>query len=220
MTPDMNLSTYLDLRPFLFHTTALENKASILNGMRLFSAETFVARAVPPIPFALDKRRERSVALLLTDGSTVTIRDQKPLASGHIDFESGWDLQRLTRRLNQLVFLWPGTLNGPIGPGRSHANRYVRAGEALLFLRMPAASLLTETRGLFASVNSGSPRTVNGLKSRRGGDTFLLAEFFTGSPSDVVEVAFDTTVDLPPTSECSADGLNWLPLKSADTSHN
>lgn len=130
--------------------------AQILRSMRLFSTETLVAQAAEPVPFALDERRQANFKLLLADGGIVTVRDQKPLASGHIDFDTGWDVQLLTRRLNRLVFLWPGTSGGPVPSGLRHADRYARDGEALWFLRLPAESVLTEARGLFALVNSGS----------------------------------------------------------------
>ena len=38
---------------------------------------------------------------------TILIRDQKPLVSGAIEFEEGWDLMRFVGYVNQHVFFWP-----------------------------------------------------------------------------------------------------------------
>jgi hypothetical protein len=200
----MELSKFCTTRRYLFHTTAFSNLERIRKERRLLSTAQLVLLA-PQFPsFSLSERRPVRATLELADGS-VDVRDQDPLHQGNIAFEVGWDLERLVRTLNGLVFFWPGTSGGPVESGRNHADRYRGEGESLAFLRVESSVLLKQSSARFARVNSGSPRCVNGKKSYRGSNTFLPLTQFPGRPSHVVEVVFENFVSLPEETEWSAN---------------
>jgi uncharacterized protein DUF7002 len=198
----MELDRFLDLRPILFHTTALANLDRIKAERCLQSTQSLSARAAPPVAFSLDRRRATVATLRLIPGGTVHVRDQAPLYEGNIRFEGDWSFGHLVRRLNQLVFFWPGTNKGPNDYGLRHAARYQDAAAELAFLRLPSRSVVDEST-LFSSVNSGSPRFSNGKPSVRGPGTFLPASQFAQPPSGVVEVVFEASLGLPPETEWS-----------------
>jgi hypothetical protein len=164
-----------------------------------------VHSAITPATFGLSDRRE-VFAYLKLRGGRACIRDLMALHGGHIAFDPGWNLARLVEYLNGFVFFWPGATGGPIDHGIRHAERYLAVGEHLAFLRIPTESLPLGD-ALFSSVNSGSPRTANGRKSRRGSETFVPADRFVRSPSQVVEVVFQDSIELPDSTEWS-DRLN------------
>jgi hypothetical protein len=58
---------------------------------------------------------------------------------------------------------------------------------------------------LFCRYSSGSPRCVDGEKSRRGLDTFTSANRFPGNRSEVVELTFPGGVTLPRSTECGPE---------------
>lgn len=194
----MDLSQFTKLRPYLYHTTAQGNLERIHAEKRLRSAAALVKAAGSDL--SLSERRPTSVVLTFEYGADVTLRDQRPLHAGAIEFEGGWTLPTLVEHLNGHVFFWPGTANGPIPSGVRHAHRYVQAGESLLFLRIPTKALM-EATPRFSIVNSGSPRYSGGVKSKRGPETFRQAAAFLESPGRVIEVVFAGAVDLPATTE-------------------
>lgn len=93
---------------------------------------------------------------------------------------------------------------------------YHDAGEALAILRAPFRSLQQQHKRFrpeFCKYNSGSPRCNNGNRSPRGADTFLPERAFAGAPSDVVEVTFRDSVELPPDTEVAGSLTgSWAPL--------
>ena len=153
----MELARFVSIRPILYHTTAFANLKRIEAERCLWSTESLAARAIHPLAFSLDQRRPTVVPLQFLSGGPVSVRDQAPLYEGNVRFEDDWSLSRLIRRLNQLVFFWPGTTKGPNEYGQRHAARYQDAAENLAFLRLPSRSVVAES-ALFSSVNSGAPR--------------------------------------------------------------
>lgn len=190
-----DISQFSNLRPFLYHLTAESNVPLIQAARELRSAEIIFrsARAQDLLP----RRRQEHLVLKTREGK-VHIRDQKPLHAGSIDFEPGWDLDRLVLELNRLVFFWPGTSMGPNRYGWNHFARF--QAESPMILRVHINDFLETNcniQPLFARVNSGAPRCSGGRQSPRGNTTFSPAEAFAGAPSNVVEVTFRGKVILP-----------------------
>jgi hypothetical protein len=204
----MDLSTYLESQPYLFHTTAALNVDGLRRDKRIYSAESLLSEAVGR-PFALDEIRPKSITFERVDGGTVVVRDV-PFAEGAIQYEDGWDRARFMRRLNRLVFFWPGKPDGQLRRnGRNHYDRYVGAQEKLAVLRIRAGDLIRDANTFFSRVNSGAPRTSSGKKGLRGSGTFRQPGSFDGSPADVIEVAMEHFIDLPANTEISNDLVHW-----------
>jgi len=208
----MEAADFTRLRPFLIHTTARANLPQLFADGRLMSTRKLFERSSARPTFSLEVRRLASADLQFAKGHAI-VRDQRPLHEGHIEFTGGWDLRTLVARLNSLVFLWPATPLGPVPAGLRHAGRYLRQGEELGFIRIRSDIVALEASALFATVNSGSPRSVGGIKSRRGPDTFRSLSRFNDPPGAVVEVAF-TDLLLPPEAEWSTTlSGDWQPWR-------
>jgi hypothetical protein len=166
---------------------------------RLFPAQTLMQRAGQT---DLMRARRIDPAQVRIFGSLVSIRDQAVLHSRNIQFPPGYKLEDFIESLNQRVFFWPGTGDGPIDYGIRHFQRY--QAECPAILRVALQSMLSANPSVaprFCRFNSGSPRCSHGRKSPRGPDVFLLTEDFSGTPSDVVEVTFDAEISIPIDSE-------------------
>jgi hypothetical protein len=161
----------------------------------------------------LRKRRLESMQFLLGT-ATVSVRDQAPLYPGNIRFEGGWSFEDFVQSLNERVFFWPGSLNGPIGYGQRHFARY--ASEDPAILRISTADLYKANRGvspLYCPYNSGSPRWSWGVASLRGPKTFVSCTEADYGPSRVVEVTFLEKVKLPALVEIGdINGRVWRSL--------
>ena len=96
----IEVNRLIQLRPFLFHLTARENLAGIRAGGFLKPASHWLRMA----DRGGEIRLKRLGALkMFVDGHRVVVRDQSPLAAGHIAFDEGWDLARLVEALNDRV---------------------------------------------------------------------------------------------------------------------
>lgn len=210
----MDLDRYVALRPVSYHTTSADNLPLVRATGALICAERLLAHM--PAGRLSERRKHHWSGHL--DERTVVVRDQEPLHAGSIAFEPGWDIARLVRRLNQLVYFWPGTARGPIDYGERHHARY-RERERLVTLRVGTRALLdtNPSRPLFSRYNSGAPRVTAGRKSPRGAATFLHAAAFPGRPSEVVELVFEERVALPMSATEIAESLDgpWLPLRTS-----
>jgi hypothetical protein len=205
-----DIASYSKLRPFLYHLTHRENLPQLQVSMRLESAERLLKSCGQTEQ--VRNRRERS-AVLKIDSNSVRVTDQVPLYAANIEFEAGWDFDRLIAHLNQFVFFWSGNEDGPVAHGQRHFRRYSQ--EQPVMLRVPFASLVSSNRctPLFCRYNSGSPRCVRGRKSPRGNSTFLEAPACDFARSDVVEVAFKGFVWLPVDIQFHNDRREWVPLE-------
>jgi hypothetical protein len=136
------------------------------------------------------------------DGSSVSLRDQKPLIAGNMELTGGLTFPDFVKVLNARAFFWPGNNEGPIRSGTNHFRRYANEHPAILRCRFK--SLLLENpfaEPLFCPYNSGAPRVVNGKKSPRGPNTFVKACDFSRTGGKVVEVTFVGEIKLPPDTE-------------------
>ncbi|QDT15921.1 hypothetical protein CA12_20190 [Alienimonas californiensis] len=153
------------------------------------------------------------------DGRMLYLTDQKPLALGAIAWEEGWDAARWLRRLDTLVFLWPGDEHGPRGYAKAHGEKYDRqaagGGPAPVLLRVPFADALAANPSLmplFCRYNSGGPRAQPSGGSPRGDSTFRPANECDFTPGRVQELAFDRGPVALPTSTAVRSESDWEPL--------
>ena len=187
------------LRPVLYHTTRAENLAAIrADGVLKSAAE------VRGGPAEGDQPRGGWVPIV-RGGRTTFLCDQKPLHLAAVDWEPGWDGPRWLRRLDELVFLWPGAEDGPIAYGWRHRAVYRRAHEAgalkSVTLAVPTADLFAANPGrepLFCKYNSGAPTFR--ARSPRGGSTFVPAGDAPFTAGAVKECVFERSVALPPST--------------------
>jgi hypothetical protein len=205
------IEAFANARPYLFHLTHSDNLKHIRELARLFPASVLMRRARHA---ELIRSVRRGPRHLVMDGRAITIRDQDRLHKGNMHVPNGFTFEDLVEILNGRVFFWPGAAGGPISYGVRHFERY--QSENPVIIRVRSESLLGANEGIsprFCRYNSGSPRCSNGNRSPRGPDTFLLAAEFDGTPSKVVEVTFDTTIQLPANAEIGEQpGGPWKKL--------
>jgi hypothetical protein len=193
---------YEALRPYVYHTSPIQNATRIIGLRRLDPTATLLklgGRAD-----LLRRRRDKDHTLQL-DGDPVVIRDQKPLNPANIDFAAGWGLPDLVEYVNRRIFFWPGDAQGFISSGSNHFNRY--ANEHPVIFRVRLRSLLTANPGVqpqFSAYNSGAARQNQGKRIPRGPNTHVLASRFKGTPGEVREIAFTTSLLLPPDTDVAS----------------
>lgn len=200
------LAEFAELRPYLFHLVNRKNLPVLRATRTLWSAEALAGKSGKTR--ILRNRREGRKKVKLCEGKIV-VRDQAPLSPANVEFEGDWTFEKLLHELNRRVFLWPGTVDGPVPAGRRHASKYA---DTDVVLRLRTRDVLDQ-KPEFCKYNSGSPRCTDGRKSPRGPNTFLPAERCPFRASQVVEVTFVRELRLPDTTvwRDSPDG-EWEPL--------
>jgi hypothetical protein len=163
--------------------------------MQLFPAATLMRKAG-----RVDQLRwRRSIPLSLSVGTeTYTLKDQAPLLEANVSLGAGWAFGDFVEYLNEHVFFWPGTADGPIGAGVRLLARY--KADALAVLRSRTAALLEanpDVEPLFCPFNSGATRQQQGRRVLRDSHLFTTAADFPRPASKVVELAFRSTLLLP-----------------------
>jgi len=216
----VRLDRLLACREYAYHLTNRGNLARIARLKELTSTASLYAAAGEDLG-ALEVKRAGQRTIVV-QGEPVHIRDQDPLHAGNVELNGGWDFARFCLYLNQHVFFWPGTADGPIAYGRNHFGRYEATSEELAFLRIPMAALAEANSPPGPKVcryNSGSPRCNAGRGSPRGPETFVPVAEFPGIPSEVKEVVFEGTARLPlETTWSSASSGPYLPLAEFEAS--
>jgi hypothetical protein len=195
----IQLSRLIKLRPFLYHLTDQTNLVVMCETAQIHPAST-ILREAGQLGFTRVRRVTHHRARF--GEHEIVLRDQAPLHSGHIAFAEGFGMSDLLESLNDRVFFWPGTDAGPIDYGMRHFERYRAEQPAVLRIRFE--SLLAanpHAEPLLCGYNSGSPRSVSGVKSPRGPDTFRCAANFDGPPGAVVEVTFASSLHIPVDAE-------------------
>jgi len=198
----MELEKYSASRPYLYHLTHRDNLSHIRELGRLLPAAILLRGSGNDDLMRTPRRGHKPVTFR---GRDIKLRDQDKLHLGPTGLQRGFSFADLVAAINGRVFFWAGTSAGPVPSGLRHFERY--ESERPVILRVGFTSLIAlnpSANPLFCRYNSGSPRCSNARKSPRGPDTFLAAGAFTGTPSGVVEVTFDTEVSLPPDTECGS----------------
>jgi hypothetical protein len=201
-----SLDAFERTRPFLFHLTASHNLDRIRKQRKLFSAIALMRDAGQEVWG--NKKRSGHLSVEI-GGQLVVIRDQDPLYEGNVDLQGGWTFSTLIKALNNQVFFWPGTKEGPISYGVRHVERY--RDEKPVLLRLPFSQLVSENKSrppFFCKYNSGAPRCSGGTGSPRGPNTFVNANDATFTPGKVVEVVFREQISLPEITEYSSSLSN------------
>lgn len=189
-------------RPYLYHLTSSGNLERILRTGRLECAAHLLGTAGDGE--WTRARRKQSVEVAI-GREKVWIRDQAPLHRGNVRLEQGWEFEDLVELLNSMVFFWPGDDQEPIAYGVRHFERY--EGEDLTILRVPFVDMVAanpKNPPLFCKYNSGSPRCSGGKPSPRSRETFASADDAPFSNSNVVEVTFRGTANLPRSTETAS----------------
>jgi hypothetical protein len=195
----MEVDSFIDARPMLFHTAALANLDAIKATRVLASTESLLRGTRHE--HLLGARRPDSAVIEL-QGRQVVVRDQRPLRVGSLDL-LGMTLDEWIGELNRRVFFWPGTANGPISRGRKHFELYSRAGPVVV-IRASIRALMKvnpESSPFVSTCNSGSARHQQGRPVTRGRGTYRPLDSAPVKPIDVVEVSFADRVRLPETTE-------------------
>jgi len=198
----IELGTLLKLRPITYHTTGRLNLEFIRDQRAVISTKSLLGRSEHAS--LLNGRRLTSTTILV-NGRRVQIRDQLPLRPKSLLLQDGATLQDYIDELNQRVFFWAGTLNGPVSSGRRHLEHYSKEGEVFI-IRTCLDSLLSANAGrdLFVTqCNSGTARHQNGQPVERGPETFCPLKGARFRASAVVELSFVDRADLPLDSEFS-----------------
>jgi hypothetical protein len=195
----IDLSSFVQLRPFLYHLTSPANLRRILRTGHLESAANIMAVAKRDDLLRLRRREHVPISV---EGEIITLRDQAPLYAGNLALPRDWTFEDFIADLNDRVFFWPGGTHGPISHGVRHFERY--ADERPVILLVSTGDLLaanSKNAPLFCRYNSGSPRCSNGMKSPRGPMTFVAGPNADFRASKTVEVTFSGRVRLPTTVE-------------------
>ena len=135
------------LRPYVYHLTHRTNLDLIEQTGRLQCAKILL-RDVHMGHLAGERRTKQYV--VHTPNGSILIRDQRPLAAGAIQFESGWTIERFIKHVNNHVFFWPGTKSGPITAGKNHYARY--SSESPVILRFAMEHLASSDRCSVATI--------------------------------------------------------------------
>jgi hypothetical protein len=191
--------------------TARENQAALIETMTLEPAASLMRRAGRSD--LLRWRRPMAIPLIV-GGATIVLKDQAPLIEQNMSVQHGWTFGDFVEFLNEHVFFWPGTAEGPIKVGlRLHAHY---DSTSPLVLRIPTSALLAANPGdipLFCAFNSGAPRMQNGKRVFRGERLFTSADEFHRREREVIEVAYRSSVVLPE-KVMTWNAGEWTPLRS------
>jgi hypothetical protein len=191
----IDIAHFTRLRPYSYHVTARENLPALSRAMQLFPAATLMRKAGR----ADQLRWRRSIPLSLSAGTeTYTLKDQAPLLEVNVSLGAGWAFGDFVEYLNEHVFFWPGTADGPIGAGVRLLARYEEGAPAVL--QIPTAALLeanSDAEPLFCPFNSGTARQQQGRRVLRDSRLFRTAADFPRPASQVVELVFRSAVLLP-----------------------
>jgi hypothetical protein len=197
----MDTRKFTRSRPYLYHLTARENIAGILNDQRIHATSELLKEAKQS---ELIRSKRPEMILLSVLNRQVRIRDQAPLYAGNCTFPQGFSFNDLIEILNSHVFFWPGTASSPIDYGIRHFERYESEGPVIL--RVSTDQLFASNPGNESKIcryNSGAPRCTQGKGSPRGPEIFQRLSLFSGNPSQVREITFETMVILPSQIEIS-----------------
>lgn len=204
------IDRFIRLRPFLFHVTARENADALADTLTLQPADTLLRWAGRQ---ELSRVRRRESIAVQAGVHRIVLKDQAPLIAANAELAPGWDFADFIEFLNRHVFFWPGTARGPIAHGQRLHSRYESDGP--LVLRIPTEDLFAANATelvRFAAFNTGAPRMTGGRRSPRGPDLFQIASEFPRRASEVVEVAYRSSVALPETTEAWT-GTQWDALE-------
>ena len=181
------------------HFTSIHNFSSIRRSGQLEFA-SYLMRRANHSEFLQVRRTKREFC------GEVLLQSQRPLIADNIERSgAGWAMKNLLEHLNGFVFFWPGKDSGPI---KNVAVGYLSRGDGRsggIAMRVPSRDLLLDLsqKPLFCQYNLAQHDGPREKASPRGPDTFLPANCFEGTVSEVIEVVFPNCVNLPGSTSCS-----------------
>jgi hypothetical protein len=185
------IDNFLKFRPYLYHLTFRQNADRILSTHLLESASRLSSASIKK-PSMREKRRD--IVPIHIKGEEVLLRDQSPLYEKNMKLDDGWTFEDYLEHLNQHVFFWSGTEEGPNDYGRRY---FEKLGYGSVLLRVETRSLFEQNpEPLFCRYNSGSPRYCAGKASPRGAMTFIPAQDAGFTAGEVVEVVYKNKINL------------------------
>ena len=205
-------AAFVNSRCYAYHVCGEVNFEAIRSSRTLRSAR-IILDGTAHDSLLLGKRNQTQNVII--NGSTIQIRDHKPLIFANIELDQSCSMSEFIQELNSRVFLWAGTEIGPCKSGRNHIQKYQAEGNVFI-LRAPTRNLieLNDIDSLeITFCNSGSARRNNGQRAKRGRSTFMRLDQATRQPGEIVEITFLNSARLPRETEYSRE-LNgpWLPL--------
>lgn len=184
--------------PFLYHLTAADNAPQIVKSRTLLSTTSIALSTIrDPLKrksFVQERRPEHAV--LTGNGSTYSIRDQRPISMIVLgrSLTPGMTTGHFIELLNRRVFFWP-----TLGRLKRHYDRY--AFESPLILRVESAALLELNAHVeLARLNTGATRChpkYGGNAPTRGKGTFVSPAELDYGIATIAEVTFPDSCRLP-----------------------
>jgi hypothetical protein len=191
----MNITKFVETRPFLYHLTDVRNLSNITSQAKLLSTKAIIegSNHVNPAEYLRTKRRVHDEISI--NGHSYHIRDQRPISEIVLarSLTNGWTTGDFIAHLNCRVFLWP-----TISRLERHFKRY--ENENPIILRFNTSDIVSQNNVEFCRLNSGATRCSShwgGNAPERGPETFQIAESYLGTHSSVAEVTIPEFCNLP-----------------------
>jgi len=191
----MELQTFLDKTPYLYHLTDRKNLNAIIKGGRLISTVGLVNMAGMENAEVFLRTRRAEHSVIEIDGIDHYIRDQRPLNRA-LDkcLTDNWTRGDYIYHLNDRVFLWPNLKRLEI-----HFGRY--EDEQPVIMRFSTGDIFElNDHAEITHINSGATRpsgVFGGKAAPRGKNTFKKIEDFELTAVRVAEVTFPGFCILP-----------------------
>lgn len=184
----MNIDSFAERFPFLYHFGPRKNRDSIENLQCLLSSD--LLRTLATQPHSIERRRGRHpIQSRIFD---VVLNDQDRLHYGHVKDPDSMTEAEFVSLLDQFCFFWPGDSKGPIEMGRNFLERYKNERDSLFGIAVPTRAFLNANhvrRIALSNCNSGAPRSNPNAVIYRGEDTFIPWMHYQDNAETVKEVA-------------------------------
>jgi hypothetical protein len=186
----MDLQSFVQKRPYLYHLTFRENLPHILQGKTIYSTNELLLLSKVANPENISRVKRNGHTALMVDGQNRLIRDQKPISEKALAkcLTGGWSCADYYEFLNERVFTWPTLerLERHYGTYKEEKPVIVRLCTAVIIERNPHVK--------FCRLNSGATRAnsyLGGIPPFRGADTFQCADDYDFPVGSVAEVTFE-----------------------------
>lgn len=167
------MQDWLRLRPFLYHFAPLDNIRQVIARGEMYSAQQIVEKAIEYDASQIDDAdtflstpRPSPVSLRIGPGEqdVFALNNQEPMTRGNCFDNLECSPAEFVRKLNTLVFFWPGDAAAPRTKGK-HAASFVARYHHFAALRIRFADVHNLTTTLrFCGCNSGAPQKRDGIR--------------------------------------------------------
>jgi hypothetical protein len=204
----MDIESFIEHSPFLYHLTCEQNAKNIINTKKLFSANVLIDMSENSTYLNIKNRKRFDHKSISVKGIEVFLRDQRPISELALSkcLTNNWAVGDFLFYLNARVFMWPN-----INRLQRHFNRY--ADEKPVIFRFSSKDILNENpTAKFSRLNSGATRAnsyLGGKAPARGINTFLPFNEYNMSPSTVAEVTFENYCIIPENFSIKSNPLEF-----------